>query len=84
MTIDLIQKSEASKIDIFGFDFFESLSNSGRRGAKQVPHDFNSEKKFVKNLINFDKRIKYTSFTKTYEDVFYLARLAICSNNFCA
>ena len=58
MTIDLIQKSEASKIDIFGFDFFESLSNSGRREAKQVPHDFNSEKKFVKNLINFDKRIK--------------------------
>ena len=58
MTIDLIQKSEASKIEIFGFDFFESLSNSGKRKAKQVPHDFNSEKKFVKNLINFDKRIK--------------------------
>tara|TARA_B000000565_G_scaffold243157_1_gene209201 strand:- start:595 stop:900 length:306 start_codon:yes stop_codon:yes gene_type:complete len=58
MTIDLIQKSKASKIDIFGFDFFESLSNSGKRKAKQVPHDFNSEKKFVKNLINFDKRIK--------------------------
>ena len=39
-------------------DTFESLSNSGKRKAKQVPHDFNSEKKFVKNLINFDKRIK--------------------------
>ena len=58
MTIDLIQKSEASKIDIFGFDFFESLSNSGKRKAKQVPHDFNSEKKFVQKLINFDSRIK--------------------------
>ena len=59
MIFDLIQKSEASKIDIFGFDFFESLSNSGRRTLEQVPHNFISEKDYFQAVSKTDTRIKF-------------------------
>ena len=56
MMIDLLAKSGAAKIDLYGFDFFASLSLSGRRTAAQVPHDFNAERKFVEVLLAKDAR----------------------------
>ncbi len=57
MLIDLVARSRADKIDLYGFDFFTSLSLSGRRNADQVPHDFAAEKAFVKTLMGHDKRV---------------------------
>ncbi|MCP5074565.1 MAG: hypothetical protein GY947_14915 [Rhodobacteraceae bacterium] len=58
MLIDLAARSQAKQINLFGFDFFASLSLSGRRRADQVPHDFTAEKNFVVNLTDTDRRIK--------------------------
>ncbi|MEJ6707606.1 MAG: hypothetical protein QNK92_02090 [Amylibacter sp.] len=57
MLIDLAARSDAQKINLFGFDFFASLSLSGRRTAAQVPHDFSAEKRFVTKLMQNDARV---------------------------
>lgn len=57
MMIDLLARSRAAKIDLYGFDFFASLSLSGRRSADQVPHDFTDEKSFVEALLTRDPRV---------------------------
>lgn len=57
MLIDLVTRSDAKSINLFGFDFFTSLSLSGRRTAAQVPHDFAAEKQFVTDLIARDPRV---------------------------
>ena len=57
MLIDLAARSNASAINLFGFDFFASLSLSGRRTAAQVPHDFATEKQFVAKLMESDQRV---------------------------
>ncbi|MEM5476123.1 glycosyltransferase family 29 protein [Pacificibacter sp. AS14] len=57
MLIDFAAQSNASEIHLFGFDFFSSLSLSGRRDATSVPHDFTSESDFVHTLIKSDPRI---------------------------
>lgn len=57
MLIDLASRSSASEIHLFGFDFFTSLSLSGRRTAAQVPHDFAAEKRFTEALIAKDPRV---------------------------
>ena len=57
MIIDLVAGSDATEINLFGFDFFASKSLSGRREASQVPHDFLTEEKFVSGLIVDDRRI---------------------------
>lgn len=56
MMIDLLARSPASKVSLYGFDFFASLSLSGRRTAAQVPHDFAAERAFVEALIARDSR----------------------------
>lgn len=56
MMIDLLAKSSAAKVDLYGFDFFASLSLSGSRTSAQVPHDFNAERKFVEVLLANDPR----------------------------
>ena len=56
MVIDLVRRSGANKVCLFGFDFFASRSLSGRRTAEQVPHDFEAEKKMVETLLGTDKR----------------------------
>jgi glycosyl transferase family 29 (putative sialyltransferase) len=56
MLIDLLSTTEAAEIRLYGFDFFASQSLSGRRSAKQVPHDFTSESAFVQDLIARDDR----------------------------
>lgn len=56
MVIDLLARSKAARIDLYGFDFFASLSLSGSRTAAQVPHDFGAEKAFVDDLLSRDTR----------------------------
>jgi hypothetical protein len=55
-TIDLIRRTNAAKVTLYGFDFFASLSLSGNRTADQVPHNFSAEKEMVENLIARDTR----------------------------
>ena len=57
MVIDLLLRSEAASIDLYGFDFFSSLSLSGRRTAEQVPHDFSAEQKWVEQQMSLDPRL---------------------------
>jgi hypothetical protein len=57
MLIDLAKRSNAAQINLFGFDFFASLSLSGRRTAAQVPHNFAAEKQFVTDLMERDLRV---------------------------
>ena len=57
MMIELIARSEMARLDLYGFDFFASLSLSGRRSAEQVPHDFSGESRWVQELERADRRI---------------------------
>ena len=57
MVIDLVAASTASRVDLYGFDFFSSLSLSGRRSAEQVPHDFGSEREWVEQRLRGDARL---------------------------
>lgn len=56
MLIALLAQSKARAIDLYGFDFFASLSLSGRRTAAQTPHDFPTEQAYVETLIARDAR----------------------------
>jgi hypothetical protein len=56
MMIDLLSRAPATRITLYGFDFFASLSLSGRRTAAQVPHDFAAERDFVTALLARDPR----------------------------
>ena len=58
MMIDLIAKSDAARLDLYGFDFSASLSLSGRRSAEQVPHDFGAEAAWADALIRQDARLR--------------------------
>lgn len=57
MLIDLMARAALSSLTLYGFDFFASLSLSGRRTAEQVPHDFSSEADWAAALIARDSRI---------------------------
>lgn len=61
LVIDLIQRSAAAAITLYGFDFFASLSLSGGRRAADVPHDFNAEAAWVTALTDRDDRIRLIS-----------------------
>lgn len=61
MLIDLLARSAAQEVRLYGFDFFASLSLSGRRTAAQVPHDFAAEKAFVDALLAADPRFHLVS-----------------------
>lgn len=61
MLIDLLARSAAREVRLYGFDFFASLSLSGRRTAAQVPHDFAAEKAFVDALLAADPRFHLVS-----------------------
>ena len=57
MLIDLCLRSELASLTLYGFDFFASLSLSGRRNAAQVPHDFAAEGAWVADLLRQDHRL---------------------------
>ncbi|MDB6453984.1 glycosyltransferase family 29 protein [Falsirhodobacter sp. 20TX0035] len=56
MMIDLLARSRAARIDLYGFDFFATLSLSGHRTADRLPHDFATEAAWVHDLIAQDSR----------------------------
>lgn len=58
MLIDLLAQSPAAEVRLYGFDFFASLSLSGRRTAADVPHDFAAERAHVQALIAADPRFR--------------------------
>ena len=57
MMIDLLAQSQMLSLSLHGFDFFASLSLTGSRTAKQVPHDFAAERNFVETLAARDGRV---------------------------
>ena len=57
MLIELLARASLSSLTLYGFDFFASLSLSGRRTAAQVPHDFSSEADWAADLMARDSRI---------------------------
>lgn len=57
MMINLCAASDLAALDLYGFDFFQSLSLTGNRTADQVPHDFGTERAFVEDLLAKDRRI---------------------------
>ncbi|MBC7146426.1 MAG: glycosyltransferase family 29 protein [Thioclava marina] len=57
MLIDMLARSDLARLDLYGFDFFASLSLSGRRTADKVPHDFAAEAEMVARLTERDPRI---------------------------
>ncbi|SNR34507.1 hypothetical protein EYF88_04740 [Paracoccus sediminis] len=57
MMIDLLLRSRLTELTLHGFDFFASLSLSGRRSADQVPHDFGAEAAWVADLRRTDGRL---------------------------
>lgn len=56
MLIDLLARSKVARVDLYGFDFFASLSLTGSRTAERVPHDFAAERAFVERLLAEDAR----------------------------
>jgi hypothetical protein len=56
LMIDLLARSAASAVTLYGFDFFASQSLTGSRTALQVPHDFDGERGFVQALMARDAR----------------------------
>jgi len=57
MMIDLLLQSHLARLDLYGFDFFASLSLTGSRTAAQVPHDFPAERAHVQTLATRDPRL---------------------------
>lgn len=57
MMIDLLLRSDLAALTLYGFDFFASLSLSGRRVAADVPHDFAAEAAWVADLLQRDHRL---------------------------
>lgn len=58
MMIDLLARSQAGAVRLHGFDFFASLSLSGGRTARDVPHDFAAERAWVERLVARDGRFR--------------------------
>ena len=57
MMIDLLVQSDLARLDLYGFDFFASLSLTGSRTASNVPHDFPAERALVEALTTRDPRL---------------------------
>lgn len=58
MMIDLLLRAPLASLTLYGFDFFASLSLSGRRSADDVPHDFSAEGAWVEDLLHSDSRLR--------------------------
>lgn len=61
MVIQLVARTKAASVTLYGFDFFASLSLTGSRTMAQVPHDFAAERAWVENLSEQDARISVKS-----------------------
>jgi hypothetical protein len=58
MVLDVMSRSPAASVTLFGFDFFQSLSLSGDHSASSVPHNFAGEEGFAMDLIARDSRFR--------------------------
>lgn len=58
MIIDLLARSSCARVDLYGFDFFNSQSLSCHTEKQMTHHDFDAEKKFVIDLCSKDSRFK--------------------------
>jgi hypothetical protein len=59
MLIDLCLRAPLASLTLYGFDFFASLSLSGRRSAADVPHDFGAEAAWVQDLLAREPRLTW-------------------------
>ncbi|MCB2115009.1 MAG: glycosyltransferase family 29 protein [Rhodobacteraceae bacterium] len=57
MMVEFLAESELKELHLHGFDFFASKSLTGSRSADQVPHDFETEARFVRALAARDPRV---------------------------
>lgn len=60
LVLDMLRRTPVRAVNIFGFDFFASLSLSGARTATQVPHNFVAEKEWADYLLATDNRFNLT------------------------
>lgn len=58
MAIELLLRAPLAGLTLYGFDFFTSLSLSGSRSARQVPHDFAAEARWVRARAKTDTRLR--------------------------
>ena len=57
MTLALLLRSDCANIALYGFDFFDSQSLSGRRTSADVPHDFDAERAWTHARVEKDPRL---------------------------
>lgn len=57
MAIDLLMRSQCARIDLYGFDFFQSQSVSGHQTKASAPHDFDGEEALVRAWAEQDRRL---------------------------
>jgi hypothetical protein len=57
MVIDLLVRSQSARIDLYGFDFFQSQSVSGNQTKASAPHDFDGEQALVQAWAERDRRL---------------------------
>lgn len=57
MTVELLLRSPAKSIDLFGFDFYESRSLSGEQTLETAPHAYGEEKKWIMARVADDTRL---------------------------
>lgn len=58
MMLHFLKHSEASSVDIFGFDFYRSRSSSGCQTIDTTPHDYALEEAYVRTILMADERFR--------------------------
>ena len=58
MMIHLLSTLDIATGNLFGFDFFKSLSLSGDHTQETAPHDFSTEETLVRRLMQQDERFR--------------------------
>ncbi|WP_412723494.1 glycosyltransferase family 29 protein [Alteromonas sp. D210916BOD_24] len=51
MMLYWLSNTSLASLNVYGFDFFKSLSLTGSRTEKQVPHDFAAEQEWFQELV---------------------------------
>lgn len=57
MAVELLLRSPARSIDLFGFDFYESRSLSGEQTLETAPHAYGEERKWITARLAGDARL---------------------------
>ena len=59
MMLYWLSKTSFASLNIYGFDFFKSLSLTGSRTEDQVPHDFKAEQDWFNSIKNSSNNIYF-------------------------